>query len=170
MSEQLTHWKKLGNPNYLGSHDLMLNDSESKEVTLTVATVKQEKVKGTDGSESDCIVASWVELGIKPMILNKTNCKVLAKLAKSNFIEKWANQKCTIEVKKVKAFGDYVDALRIKTTVSAPKSIDITDALIKMNGAQDIAELGVIWKGLSKDEQAHPDVIRLKDELKTQLA
>jgi hypothetical protein len=59
------------------------------------------------------------------MILNKTNCKTITKVYKTPYIEDWANRKIQIYVEQVKAFGDIVEALRIKKLipkVAAPKA------------------------------------------------
>ena len=75
MSETLTHWKKLTNPNYLGAYSF----SEGEEKILTIKEVKTELVKGEDGKDEQCTIAYFAE-NEKPMILNKTNCKIIQKL------------------------------------------------------------------------------------------
>jgi hypothetical protein len=50
----------------------------------------------------------------KPMILNKTNCKIIAKIHDTPYIEQWAGKSILIYAAKVKAFGEMVDALRVK--------------------------------------------------------
>lgn len=107
-----THWKKLNNPNYLGAYELM---GVTEELTVTIEKVVKESVKGTDGKSEDCTVAYLK--GQKPMILNSTNCKVIAKLYNTPFIEDWSGLKITLIVQQVKAFGDIVDALRIKQAI-----------------------------------------------------
>lgn len=106
-----THWKKLTNPDYLGAYSI----EDGKDLILTVKKVVQEAVTGADGKKEDCIVCYWVE-NQKPMILNVTNCKQIAKLAGSPYIENWAGVKLQIGVERVKAFGDVVDALRVRKT------------------------------------------------------
>jgi hypothetical protein len=115
-----THWKKLTNPNYLGAYSF----NEGEEKILTIKSVSDELVKGEDGKEERCIVARFVEPE-KPMILNKTNCKTIQKVYKTPYIEDWANRKIQIYVEQVKAFGDVVEALRIRKfipKVAAPKA------------------------------------------------
>ena len=112
----MTHWKKLTNPNYLGTY--ALNPGEEK--ILTIKSVGPEKVMGSDGSSQECIVAHFTEQE-KPMILNKTNCKVIEKLYKTPYTEEWAGKKIRIYSAKVKAFGDTVDALRIRQVIPQTK-------------------------------------------------
>jgi len=108
MSE--THWKKLINPDYLGAYSL----EPGKDMVLTIGTVRKETITGTDGKKEECIVCHWQE-NEKPMILNVTNCKMIAKLLKTPYIEKWAGHKVQIGAEKVRAFGEDVEALRIRS-------------------------------------------------------
>ena len=106
-----THWKKLTDPNYLGSWDFAPGEVR----TLTIERVLQEKVidmeKGGT-AKKDCTIAHFVEK-CKPMILNKTNCKTIAALLNTPYIEEWAGHRIKIHVEKVKAFGRLEDALRV---------------------------------------------------------
>lgn len=105
----VTHWKKLTNPNYIGAHDLQPN----QEAKITIESVAKEVVKGADGKEEQCVVAKIK--GAKPMILNKTNMKIISKVLETPYIEEWAGKQIIIYSAKVKAFGDIVDALRVKS-------------------------------------------------------
>lgn len=107
--EKVTHWKKLTNPNYVGSHDFQ----PGQEISVTIKSVAKELVKGADGKEEHCIVAK-LEGAQKPLILNKTNCKVITHNLGTPYIEKWGGGKITLYVAKVKAFGEMVDAIRVK--------------------------------------------------------
>ena len=107
-----THWKKLTNPNYLGAYAF----EQGEEKTGTIDFVKSENVMGADGKSEECIVCHFRESGLKPLILNKTNCKTISKLYNTPYIENWAGKKITMCVKQVKAFGDVTDAVRIKNT------------------------------------------------------
>lgn len=103
----LTHWKKLTNPDYIGAYSLQPNEQR----VVKILSVCRQKVKGTDGKETECTVAKLENE--KPLILNKTNCKTITKVAGSPFIENWAGLKVIIHAEPVKAFGDVVDALRV---------------------------------------------------------
>lgn len=115
-----THWKKLTNPNYIGSWDFKPNE----ERILTVERVLQEEVVDMEAIKKDanakkpCIVAHFRE-DSKPMILNKTNCKMMQGLYNTPIIEEWAGKRIIVKVEKVKAFGKLEDALRIKNEVPA---------------------------------------------------
>lgn len=113
MENEKTHWKKNFNYNYLGSYSLV----DGNEVTLTMSGTKKEQITGNMGKKEEAFVCYFREKAdwIKPMILNKTNCKTIAKLYDSPYIEDWIGKQITIFIQKgVQAFGETVDALRIK--------------------------------------------------------
>ncbi len=103
-----THWKKLKNPDYLGSYDFQ----PGEERIVTVNNVKVEAVKTAEGT-GDCVVVYFME-NYKPMILNTTNGKTLSKLFETPYIEEWKGRSFKLVVKPIKAFGEVVDALRVK--------------------------------------------------------
>ena len=106
MSE--THWKKLTNPNYLGAYAF----APGEEKIVSIDYVAQESVIGAEGKTDTCIVAHLI--GEKPLILNKTNCKAISRLLKTPYIEEWDGHKIVLAVQTVKAFGEEVEAVRVK--------------------------------------------------------
>lgn len=108
--KEKTHWKKLNNPNYLGAYSL-LDGSKEPKITAKITKVITEGVKNAKGTEQ-CRVM-YLE-GYKPMILNSTNSKTIEKIYNTPYIEDWVGKMVTIYVARIKAFGEYVDALRIK--------------------------------------------------------
>lgn len=115
---------KMGkNPNYLGSWDL--EELPSRELTLTIAQVKDESVVGSEGRESVCTVCYWQEPGYKPMILNVSNKKAIVKLYKTKDTDKLKGKAVVIGIEKVKAFGGVHDALRIRPRIPAAPSLSL---------------------------------------------
>src|ERR1700753_1068402 len=111
--ENLTHWKKEFDYKFLGAHDLLPEETR----TLTIKETKNENVKGADGKEKECLVAYFEEKS-KPMILNKTNCKIIEKVYNTPYREKWNGKQIIVYPQSgIKAFGEVVDALRIKREV-----------------------------------------------------
>lgn len=106
----LTHWKKLTNPDYLGSYDF----AQGEERIVTIKEVKREMITGDGGKKEECTVIHFVE-NYKPMIANATNQKAITKLFETPYIEEWVGKSFKLVVVKVKAFGEVVDALRIKS-------------------------------------------------------
>lgn len=118
MAETLTHFKKLINPDYLGAYSL----EPGQDMILTIKQVRKEIITGTGGKKEECIVCHWLE-NQKPMILNVTNCKTIAKLTKTPFIEKWAGTKVQIYSDMTKFGGEMVECLRIRS--KAPEVAEI---------------------------------------------
>lgn len=110
-NQTLTHWKKLENPDYIGSYAFQPGETK----TLTIARVVREMIHGVDGKTEECTVVYFSEPE-KPLILNVTNAKAISKIAGSPYIEKWAGVRVYLHVEKVKAFGEVVDAVRVKKT------------------------------------------------------
>lgn len=123
MAEQLTHWKKLTNPDYLGAYAL----EPGQDLVVTIKSVANETVTGTDGKKETCMVMRFSE-NVKPMVLNATNSKTITKLLKTPYIEYWAGRKIQIYVQEgVKAFGEVVDALRIRPFLPVEKELICAD-------------------------------------------
>lgn len=115
-----THWKKLHNPDYIGAYAI----DPGKSLIVTIKTVKNEIVTGPDGKKEECMVMTFADPpGTKPMIVNSTNAKTIEKLYNTPYIEEWTGRKIELFVDRIKAFGEVVDALRIKAKIpSAPRT------------------------------------------------
>lgn len=137
-----THWKQLTNPDYLGAYSLL----PGQELTVEIVRVERKQVTGADGKKEECTVAILKDQ--KPMILNSTNCKTLSKIYGTPYIEEWAGKSVIIHSEKVKAFGDVVDALRIKPT--KPILPELTPAHPAWNEAAKAVKDGKIDKVLAR--------------------
>lgn len=111
----MTHWKKLTNPNYLGTYAL----EPGQTLVLTIDCVKEELVTGQGGRKDMCVVAYFKE-DVKPMILCKDNMKRIEKLY-SPYIENWSGKKIRVGSEKVNAHGEIVDGLRVVREVPDAK-------------------------------------------------
>jgi hypothetical protein len=120
MTSQKIHWKKLYNPDYLGAYSL----EPGKDMVLTIKTVSVEMVTGTDGKKEENMVIRFEEKGAKPMVLNSTNAKTIEKIYKTPYIDEWSGKKIQLFADKVKAFGEVVEALRIRPTIPREAKID----------------------------------------------
>ena len=109
-----THFKKLTNPNYIGSHDLLDEKGNKIEITVTISKIQKELLNSAEGKQGECVVC-YFQGAKKPMVLNKTNMKIIRNLHGTPFIEEWIGKKVTLMSVKVKAFGEMVDAIRIKS-------------------------------------------------------
>lgn len=116
-----THWKKAFDSPYLGSWDL----EDYKDKVLTIKEVKVEMTK--DLKENSIMNVVYFKEGVKPMLLNATNSKAIAKVAQTPYIELWKDVAITVYVQTgVKAFGEIHDALRVRTTAPIIKKQSLT--------------------------------------------
>src|SRR5690606_10109014 len=99
VSNDGTHYRKVFDSPYLSSMDVV------DPITLTIARVTQEADK-TKKSKETFNTAYFAEKFIrdgeklKPMILNATNSKTMAKLVGSPFIEDWTGVRVTVYVER----------------------------------------------------------------------
>ena len=105
-----THWKKLNNPDYLGAYAL----EPGKDLILTIDSSGEEEFTGTSGKKENGLLIRFKEPGVKPMICNATNAKAITKLVGSPYVEDWSGQKIALFSQEVSAFGETVDALRVR--------------------------------------------------------
>jgi hypothetical protein len=130
VSANLTHWKKLTNPDYIGAYAL----EPGQELILTIKSVGREMVMGADGKKEECIVAHFTE-DVKPMILNATNAKMITQIYKTPYIEEWAGKKIQVYAADVRAFGQDLQALRIRPIVPKMALEELTRDHPKWDGA-----------------------------------
>ena len=114
------HWRNFHNPDYIGAY--AFQPGERKVVTIKSAA--QEEVKSQRGSE-DCLVVHFAE-NEKPLICNVTNSKAIEKVAGSGYIEDWKGTKIELYVTEVSAFGDTVEAVRVKQTAPIIRKPELT--------------------------------------------
>lgn len=118
--ENKTHYRKVFKSDHLGSADLEEMTEEGKSLIFTISHVNQEYQTKVAGKKIDANIAYFKE-GIKPLVLNSTNSKILKKMAKNSpFVEDWKG--LTIELyidATVRMKGEVVGGVRIKE--EAPK-------------------------------------------------
>lgn len=114
--ENKTHWKKAFKSDFLSSSDI-----DEKDLILTIKCVKYEECV-TQSGKKFCNVAHFTEQGIKPMILNVGNSKIIKGFTgNKTHLEDWVNIKIQIYVDSKVRFGnDTVEGLRIRA--NQPKS------------------------------------------------
>lgn len=121
MTINKTHWKVFLNPDYIGAY--AFQPDERKIVTIKSAI--QESVKSQRGSE-ECLVVHFKE-NEKPLICNVTNSKAIEKVAGSPYIQDWVGHKIELFTTEVSAFGDTVEAVRVKTTKPKVTKPELTE-------------------------------------------
>tara|TARA_R110000803_G_scaffold80589_2_gene146451 strand:- start:164 stop:658 length:495 start_codon:yes stop_codon:yes gene_type:complete len=114
MAEQKTHWRKLHNPDYFGAY---VFDEGQADLVVTITAVSKEIIKNSDGKDEEHTIATLKDQ--KPWILNVTNQKQIEKLFDTPWVEDWIGKSVTLYVTRIRAFGENVDAVRVRKT--APK-------------------------------------------------
>lgn len=104
-----THWKKLNNPDYLGAYAL----NPGEDMILTIKSAGEETFTGTSGKKESGLLIHFKE-AVKPMICNSTNAKTITKVAGSPYVEDWKDTRISLYSQEVSAFGETVDALRVR--------------------------------------------------------
>lgn len=108
--DNLTHWKKLENPDYLGAYAF----EPDTDMILTIKSFGRQMVTGSGGKKDECTVIFFEE-NVKPLALNRTNCKRMEKLFKTPYLQHWIGRKAQFYVEHdVHAFGELCDAVRVR--------------------------------------------------------
>jgi len=115
--EQLTHYKKLKDPNYIGAYELMPSEGVTIELVVTIEGAKKEELKNAEKNQGMVLYLK----GHKPMIVNSVNAKSITAALGSPFVEHWTGKQITLYVVKIKAFGETMEALRVRK--EAPKVV-----------------------------------------------
>lgn len=113
-----THYRKVFKSEHLGCADLEDFIEEKITPIFTISHVKQEIGVSVAGKKGNFNIAYFKE-GIKPLVLNSTNSKVVKALSGgSPFVEDWNNVVVEIFIDpSVKMKGETVGGLRIKAGV-----------------------------------------------------
>ena len=102
-------WQKTANKKYFGSWDL---PDDGKDMIVTIEDVKREMVQNQQGSEEHLVL--HFKGDFKPMILNTTNKKNVAKACGTDWIDEWVGKKIQLYQEIVTAFGETGPAVRIR--------------------------------------------------------
>ena len=154
-----THWKNYQNPDYIGAYSFQ--PKERKIVTIN--TTERKVIKGPNNREDECLVVYFIE-DIKPMICNATNSKAISKVVGSPYVEDWPSTKIELYVdSNVKAFGDTVEAVRVKSTAPVIKKPTITEAQ-KRSAAEKDASRELVEKHYSITDEDWDEIESYKTE------
>lgn len=160
--EKGTNYRNVYKSDHLGVIDLEEMIESNTPLIFTIKEVRQEIGAKVAGSKIDANIC-YFEGGIKPLVLNSTNAKVLKTLTKSAYIENWKG--LTIELyidASVKMKGEQVGGVRIKPVlVNKPKPAftEINFEKAKQAGAT-IEKIKSIYTITPDVEQKYLDYIR----------
>jgi len=166
--ETKTHIDKLRNPNYLGGWDLMDANGKTIDKIVTIKEIKNESVFNQKSQiEEQVITLMFNEC--KPIILNATNRKTLKKVTGTDYIEDMIGKKIQLTTKRIKAFGEFHDAIRIATTKPSDviaKPVDVSLCKTKLEKCTTLVDLQNTWLSFTEQEKATAEILSEKDRLK----
>ena len=161
-----THIDKLRNPNYLGGWDLQDENGKTNDIIVTIKEVKSEFVFNQKAQMEEPVLTVFFN-ECKPIILNATNRKTLKKVTDTSYIEEMAGKRIQLTTKRIKAFGDFHDAIRIVNVVpTVIEKVDIAKCKTTLNEAKTLQELVTKWQSLTAKEQNTTEVLAEKERLK----
>lgn len=146
-----THFRAVFKSDHLGVADLEEFVEDKKRLVFTIKEVKQEMnvmVAGRSGSHN----IAYFKEGIKPLVLNSTNSKMIKKFTKSSFVEDWSNVIIELYIDAgVKMKGDVVGGVRIKPTQPKATKEVLNPQSSKWAGAKtQMAENKMSFEAVSK--------------------
>lgn len=128
-------------------------DLGGKTVTLTIKSVTLEEMTTHDNKKAHKPVV-WFEKATKGFVLNVTNAKIIANLY-GDETDLWPGRRISIYPTRVKAFGQVVDAIRVREEIpAAPKPVAQAaqvEERAEIDDDEDVADFDQMWE---QDEAA----------------
>jgi hypothetical protein len=115
-----THWKQLQDPRFIGAYAL----PNGNDMTVTITNVRKEEVTMMGGKKEDHTIVYLANQ--KPLILNVTNSKSIAKLYGA-YIEDWEGKDITLYASTTKMGSEIVECLRVRPSVPRKQKPPITE-------------------------------------------
>ena len=140
MSEALQgHWKKT-----LSADARFLSDADlvgQPEIIATISHTSMEEVRnGMDVAQK--LVLHFIEPHIKPLVLNKTNSKIISKMAKTPLMEQWKGTMVQIYYDPTVRFGrEIVGGCRIRPFAPKVEKCSNCGKAITAHGKYSATEL-----------------------------
>lgn len=142
--EKKHHYRAIAKSDHLGVADLEDFIEEKRKMVFTITHVKQEIGATVAGKKGNFNIAYFAE-GIKPLVLNNTNSKVVKMFAGgSPFVEDWNNIAIELFIDEtVKLKGELVGGVRIKNIKPSLPALTV-ESKAYQNAVKHIREGGSI--------------------------
>ena len=112
----MTHWKKFFDYRFISAEEL-----DGKEVILTIAGVTTDEVYSQSARAKEKKAALKFKETDKMVILNATNARAITTILGTPQVENWTGKRICLYPVAIQAFGQNVEAIRIKKVpASAP--------------------------------------------------
>jgi len=161
---------------HLAGIDVEAIVEEKGSCVLTIKEAYYDRGVDVSGNKTDGYFIEFVE-DVKPMVANSGNRKIINEITKqaknlssseSRLLPNWVGIKLDLYFDPaVKMMGKVTGGIKVKPV----EKVVVSDvgALSVLNSSMSILELQANWSKITKDEQALPTVIALKEKLKTTL-
>ena len=115
MSDNKTHYRKVFKSDHLGQADIEDYREQGSDLVFTIANVRQEIGVAVAGRKGNHNIAYFKEKGVKPMVLNAGNAKIVRGFAGgSPFVEDWNDISIRLFIDpNVRMKGETVGGVRI---------------------------------------------------------
>ncbi|MHC4215056.1 MAG: hypothetical protein ACYSWP_16980 [Planctomycetota bacterium] len=121
-----THYRKVFKSDHLGVADLEEMLEQGSDLIFTVKYVRQEYGTKVAGKKIDANIAYFVE-GIKPLVVNAGNSKVMRDLSGSPFVENWGDRQIKLYIDhSARLKGEVVGGVRISPTPITKQKPEVT--------------------------------------------
>lgn len=162
MSENKTHWKTMFDYKWLGAYCL----PNGKDIVLTIKEIHKQEIINHNGKKEELPVCYFVE-AVKPMIVGKTNNRLITKALGSPFHEDWIGKQIQIYATLVEAFGEKTDSIRVRPF--APKPMQPEKLTVETGTAVWNNIVKLIQQG-RKVEEAQTKYIFTKEQVRELMA
>jgi hypothetical protein len=112
----MTHFKKFFNYKFISAEEL-----DGKEVILTIKGIHKDEAYSQKKQAKESVPALEFKETEKMIILNVTNARKISEILGSPQVENWTGKRICLYPVAIQAFGQNVEAIRIKKVpASAP--------------------------------------------------
>jgi len=119
----MTHWKKFFSYKFISAEEL-----DGKEVILTIAEITTDEVYSQSARAKEKKAALKFRETDKMVILNATNARKITEIMGTPQVENWIGKRICLYPLAIQAFGQNVDAIRIKNVpASSPKETPVPE-------------------------------------------
>jgi len=163
--ENKNHWKSYFDHEYIGGFSLTDMDA-----IVTIVRYVQEEVVNHKTNQKSIKFVLYVKdkKGEHKMILNATNGKNIENALGTPDPELWLGKNIQLFSERGTWFGNTSDALRVRDIApEQDNKIDVSEDLKTLNNVKKLEDLPIVYKTLKN--WSNPEVIALKDKLKTEL-
>lgn len=164
--EHKTHYRKVFKSDHLGVADLEDMQEANSKLIFTISYVKQEYGVAVAGKKGNFNIAYFID-GIKPLVLNATNSKVLKTLTGSAFVEDWKNLQVQLYIDtNAKLKGEIVGGVRISPKAIHRAQVQKSNAKLWEGAKVAYKRDGNFLKILEKADISESNMKLIEDEVK----